>query len=73
MGYIATPKGIDFTIQSKPLTDKERKEISDFIQKSKKINNALFKPSKGRRWEKRETYESVLAMSEERISKLFEL
>ncbi len=38
MGYIETPKGIDFTIKSKPLTDKERKEISDFIKKSKERN-----------------------------------
>ena len=32
MGYIKEPEGIDFIIQSKPLTDKERKEISKFIQ-----------------------------------------
>lgn len=38
MGHIATPKGINFTIQSKPLTDKERKEISEFIKKSKEKN-----------------------------------
>lgn len=35
MGYIREPKGIDFTIQSPPLTDKERKEISEFIQTRK--------------------------------------
>ncbi len=35
MGYIATPKGGDFVIQSKPLTDKERKETSDCIKKTK--------------------------------------
>ncbi len=38
MGYITAPKGVDFIIQSKPLTDKERKEISDFIKKSKARN-----------------------------------
>ncbi len=35
MGYIETPKGIDFTIQSNPLNNKERKEISEFIKKSR--------------------------------------
>lgn len=38
MGHITTPKGIDFIIQSKPLTDKEKKEISEFIKKSKEKN-----------------------------------
>lgn len=32
MGYIKEPKGVDFIIQSKPLTDEERKQISKFIQ-----------------------------------------
>ena len=32
MGIIREPKGVDFIIQSPPLTDEERKEISDFIQ-----------------------------------------
>lgn len=32
MGYIKEPKGIDFIIQSDPLDDKARKEISDFIR-----------------------------------------
>lgn len=39
MGYIKEPEGVDFIIQSKPLTDKERKEISKFIQ-DYKANNA---------------------------------
>lgn len=38
MGLIKEPKGVDFSIQSPPLTDKERKEISEFIQ-SRKIEN----------------------------------
>ncbi len=29
------PKGVDFIIESKPLTDEERKKISEFIQKDK--------------------------------------
>ena len=32
MGQIKEPKGVDFIIQSKPLTDEERKVISKFIQ-----------------------------------------
>ena len=32
MGSIKEPKGIDFIIQSKRLTDEERKQISKFIQ-----------------------------------------
>lgn len=35
MGYIKEPDGVDFIIKSKPLTDKERKEISKFIQEYK--------------------------------------
>lgn len=35
MAHIKEPKGIDFLIKSPPLTDKERKEISDLIKKMK--------------------------------------
>lgn len=35
MGFIKEPKGVDFIIQSKPLTDKERKEISKYIAEYK--------------------------------------
>lgn len=31
MGFIKEPKGVDFVIKSKPLTNKDRKEISKFI------------------------------------------
>lgn len=31
MGHIKEPKGVDFIIQSKPLTDKDRAEISKHI------------------------------------------
>jgi hypothetical protein len=31
MGYIKEPDGIDFFVDSKPLTEKDRKEISDII------------------------------------------
>lgn len=35
MGFIREPDGIDFIIQGKPLTDKEKKEISKFIKADK--------------------------------------
>lgn len=39
MNLIKEPKGIDFIIQSPPLTEQDRKEISEFIasRKAKKI------------------------------------
>jgi hypothetical protein len=40
MGFIKEPIGIDFIIQSEPLTDLERKEISEYI-KSKKEQNKI--------------------------------
>lgn len=35
MGYIKEPDGVDFVIKSKPLTDKQKKEISEFIKADK--------------------------------------
>jgi len=35
MGYIKEPKNIDFIIKSPPLSDKERKDISNYIKKLK--------------------------------------
>jgi len=35
MGHIAEPKGVDFIIQSPPLTDEESKELSAFIKNRK--------------------------------------
>ena len=35
MGHIKEAKGVDFVIASDPLTEKARKEISDFIRKYK--------------------------------------
>lgn len=32
MGHIPEPKGVDFIIQSPPLSDKERTELSEFIK-----------------------------------------
>ena len=38
MSLVKEPEGIDFIIQSPPLTDNERKEISEFIL-TKKMQN----------------------------------
>lgn len=35
MGFIKEPKGVDFIIQSKPLTDKDRQDISKHIAEYK--------------------------------------
>ncbi len=35
MAHIKEPEGVDFLIQSPPLTDQERKEISELIKKMK--------------------------------------
>jgi hypothetical protein len=35
MAHIKEPKGVDFLIQSPPLTEQERKEISELIKKMK--------------------------------------
>jgi hypothetical protein len=35
MGYIKEPDGVDFIIKSKPLTEKQKKEISAFIKADK--------------------------------------
>lgn len=35
MGYIKEPDGVDFIIKSKPLTDKQKKEIGEFIKADK--------------------------------------
>lgn len=35
MGLVMEPEGVDFIIESTPLTENEKKEISDFIKKRK--------------------------------------
>jgi len=35
MGLIREPEGVDFVIKSKPLTEKQEKELSKFIVKRK--------------------------------------
>ena len=41
MGHIAEPKNVDLIIESPPLSDKERKEISEFIEKLKKKRKSI--------------------------------
>ena len=43
MGFVKEDVGIDFIIQSEPLTSKERKEISEYIKskKSKKVRKII--------------------------------
>jgi hypothetical protein len=41
MGFIKEPIGVDFIIQSEPLTDLERKEISEYIKSKKEENKKL--------------------------------
>ena len=45
MGLIKEPEGIDFIIQSQPLTDGERKEISEFIEHKKQENKSKVRTS----------------------------
>lgn len=46
MGHIKEPKGVDFLIKSPPLTDMERKELSEFIKKRKVKTKEYNKSSK---------------------------
>jgi hypothetical protein len=49
MGYIKEPKGIDFIINGKPLTDKEKQSISEFIKADKAENNRVVVRATNRR------------------------
>ncbi len=55
MGHIKEPKGVDFVIESKPLTNRERKEISELIKTLKKKKTIR----KARSTRKRKTTESL--------------
>ena len=46
MGHIKEPKGVDFIIQSRPLTKAEELAISEHIKKYKLKNNTLSNKSK---------------------------
>ena len=45
MGYIKEPDGIDFFVDSKPLTEKDKKEISELIAYYKKTGRKRKLPS----------------------------
>lgn len=46
MSLIREPKGVDFIIQSPPLTEEERREISEFIASRKVKKTSLKKTSR---------------------------
>jgi hypothetical protein len=46
MGFIREPEGVDFVIQSKPLTAKQEKELSAFIAKRKQEIQDMKKKAK---------------------------
>ena len=52
MSLIKEPKGIDFVIESKPLSDAERKEISEYIKQQKLKKKAATRASKIKKAEK---------------------
>lgn len=56
MGHIAEPKNLDLIIESPPLSEQERKEISKYIEKLKKKRNIKSKARK--RKEKSRTLDS---------------
>lgn len=41
MGLVKEPNEVDFLIQSKPLSEKEKIEISEFIKESKEKNKIV--------------------------------
>ncbi|MDR3261015.1 MAG: hypothetical protein LBT78_04185 [Tannerella sp.] len=41
MGFIKEPEGVDFIINSTPLTDKDREEISQYIRDYKSRSRTL--------------------------------
>ena len=45
MGYIKEPEGVDFIIKSEPLTDEDRKQISQFIREYKRRGQTKSKGS----------------------------
>lgn len=48
MAHIKEPKGVDFIIKSEPLTEEERKGISEFIRQYKAKHEDKKKMSKTR-------------------------
>ena len=46
MGYIKEPDGVDFFVDSKPLTERDKKEISELIAYYKKTGRKSKLPSR---------------------------
>jgi len=53
MGHIKEPKGVDFIIKSKPLTNEEKKAISEFIRQYKAKHSSKKSARKTRRLSRR--------------------
>lgn len=53
MAHIKEPKGVDFIIQSEPLTEKARQETSEFIR-NYKLKSSRKKTGAGATMEKRQ-------------------
>ncbi|MCX6183186.1 MAG: hypothetical protein NT150_14830 [Bacteroidetes bacterium] len=49
MGLIREPKGVDFYVINKPWTAEEKKELSEFIEKSKARLKEKIKKGKQRK------------------------
>ena len=60
MGHIKEPKGVDFIIKSKPLTDKEQAAISGFI-KNYKVKHSKKKATVAKKSGATSTRKRVLA------------
>lgn len=46
MGHSKEPKGVDFLLESKPLTERELEKISEFIKKREKMDGNKHSPKK---------------------------
>lgn len=59
MGFIKEPEGIDFIIESKPLTDKQEKELSEYISMRKL---EIRKQLKNTRLQKKRSHNDVVSV-----------
>lgn len=58
MGYILEPDGIDFIIQSKPMSKKEKEKFIAFIEEHKRLSKLKTALSPKRRISKKEKVKS---------------
>ena len=59
MGYIKEPEGVDFIIKSEPLTEKDREQISRFIQEYKQRNRTDKEKTSANRKKKNTAHNNV--------------